>query len=97
MESEDLQMSDAHVARKLFTPSPKRRRSLKGWKSRRREKDETDQGRVYRGGFRLSVMGGLLFFLLCLLAILVTVQLNRGWMELTMEGATLIVDLWIVV
>ena len=78
----EMQRSDANIARQLFTPSPERlKRSRDGGKGRK-------QGRGgARSGFRLSLPGVIFFFLLCGLAVVLSIRLNNSWLrELTLEG-----------
>lgn len=76
------------IVKQLFTPSPERRRALKqgGESSSEKRRRRAGGRRLANGGFRLGVLGVSFFLLLCGLAVWVTVRLNRGWMDITMEG-----------
>ena len=86
--SEKAEPREDAVVKQLFTPSPERRRRRdradKGSPTNRRK--GAGGRRRTNGGFRLGVIGVCFFLLMCGLAVWVTVKLNRGWMDVTMEG-----------
>ena len=89
MDSGDLQATNGEIAKELFPPTPdskrRQRHAHKGSPTATpRPPLRKRAGRV--GGFRLSFLGVVFFFFLCLLAVWFTAQLNKDWLELTWEG-----------
>lgn len=74
MEGDAQEEKSEKLAKELFPESP----NIPG--RGRKKRDESGRS----GG--LGCLAVLLFFVVCLLATLVTVQLNNGWRELTLEG-----------
>jgi len=80
--NKEMQPQDVNIARQLFTPSPR------GAISGEMEKKRGSQKRgVAQSGFRLNLLGVIFFFLLCGLAVILSMWLNNEWVrELTLEG-----------
>lgn len=88
MYRDSAEHQDDTIVKQLFTPSPERRRALKQRGDSDSEKRQRRAGgrRLANGSFSLGVLGVSFFVLLCGLAVWVTIRLNRGWMDVTMEG-----------
>lgn len=108
MDDGILEPTDDELAKRLFTPSPGNTKRTRSY-HRSPEKSATVRdplhgygwswtssgGTKRRGDFRIGLLGALVFFILCLTAVLVTVWLNyhQEWSSVTLEGVS---DLFIV-
>lgn len=95
MDDEQPIPPDAELKKRLFN-SPS---SVEKSQTSREEEGGRSKGRGHHGGrgtsrakrrqpkpgFRLGVLGVLLFLLLCALALVVTLQFNNDWKETTLE------------
>ncbi len=77
MEGDAQEDNNGRLAKELFPETPHGARG-----GRRKEREREDGGR----GGSLGCLAVLLFFVVCVLAAVVTVRLNNGWRELTVEG-----------
>ena len=89
-ERDDLQATNGDIAKELFPPTPddaarRRRHTNKGSPSATPRPPLRRQPRRV-GGFRLGCLGVVFFIFLCLVAVCITAQLNKDWLELTWEG-----------
>ena len=89
-DGDDLRATNGEIAKELFPPTPdeasrRRRHANKGSPTATpRPPLRRRAGRM--SGFRLGFLGVVFFFLLCLLAVWITAQLNKDWLKLTWEG-----------
>ena len=101
MDDGNLKTTEDEVAKRLFTPSPGGTRRTRSYQSSS-EKSATIRDPLHRygwtwassgdaqrrGDFRIGLLGAVIFFILCLSAVLVTVWLNyhQEWSSVTFEG-----------
>ncbi len=74
MEGDAQEETNGEVAKELFPETPN---VTRGGRKKERKRD---------GNGGLGCLAVLLFFVVCLLAAMVTFQLNNGWRELTIDG-----------
>ena len=92
MDDEEPIPPDVELKKRLFN-SPDKNSERAGREDGERSnerphrKGSRAKSRNPRAGFRLSVLGVLLFLLLCALALAITLHFNEQWKQITWEEA----------